>query len=108
MYAALTVRKLKPGTYDDWRRAWEPDEWPEGSQKAYILRNLQDPDEVIAFGFFDQNIEELKADAEFTRQMNERVQRMAPHIDSIGADGIYEVVEEVVPSRTRTGVSSGT
>jgi hypothetical protein len=100
MYAALTVRKLKPGTYDEWRRAWEPDEWPEGSQKAYILRNLQDPDEVIAFGFFDQNIEELKSDREFVRQMDERVERMAPHIDSIGADGIYEVVEEVVPSPT--------
>jgi hypothetical protein len=21
-YSALTVRKLKPGTYDDWRKAW--------------------------------------------------------------------------------------
>jgi hypothetical protein len=108
MYAALTVRKLKPGTYDEWRRAWEPDEWPEGSQKAYILRNLQDPDEVIAFGFFEQNIEELKSDPEFVRKMDERVERMAPHIDSTGADGLYEVVEEVVPSRTTSGVGSAT
>jgi hypothetical protein len=38
------------------------------------------------------------------RQMDERVERMAPHIDSIGADGIYEVVEEVVPSRTTSSV----
>ena len=22
-YVALTVRKLKPGSYDDWRKAWE-------------------------------------------------------------------------------------
>jgi hypothetical protein len=40
MHAALTVRKLKPGTYEDWRKAWEPDKWPEGVQKAYILRNV--------------------------------------------------------------------
>jgi hypothetical protein len=104
MYAALTVRKLKPGTYDEWRRAWEPDEWPEGSQKAYILQNVQDPEEVIAFGFFEQNLEDLKSDRDFVRQMDERVERMAPHIDSIGADGIYEVVEEVVPSGTTSGV----
>jgi hypothetical protein len=105
MYAALTVRKLKPGTYDEWRRAWEPDEWPEGSQKAYILRNVQDPEEVIAFGFFEQNLEDLKSDRDFVRQMDERVERMAPHIDSIGADGIYEVVEEVVPSGTTSSVA---
>ena len=38
--AFLTVRKLKRGSYEDWCRAWEPDEWPEGAQKAYIPRNL--------------------------------------------------------------------
>jgi len=38
MHAFFTVRRLKPGSYDDWRKAWEPDEWPEGSKRAYILR----------------------------------------------------------------------
>jgi hypothetical protein len=33
VHAFLTVRKLKSGSYDDWRRAWEPDEWPQGSKK---------------------------------------------------------------------------
>ena len=55
MHAALTVRKLEPGSYDDWRKAWEPDEWPQGV-KAYILRNVDDPDEVIAFGFFEPGV----------------------------------------------------
>ena len=33
MYCALTVRKLKPGTYDDWRKAWGSDEdIPEGAE----------------------------------------------------------------------------
>jgi hypothetical protein len=36
VYVALTVRKLKPGTYDDWRKAWDPGDqaWPEGARKA--------------------------------------------------------------------------
>ncbi len=100
MYAALTVRKLKPGTYDDWRKAWEPPEteWPEGSQKAYILRNLNDPNEVIAFGFFDGDLDAMRNDARFQEMQRQRMEAMAPYIESIGADGIYDVVEEVTPS----------
>jgi hypothetical protein len=36
-WSVLTGRTLKPGSYDDWRAAWEPAEWPEGVT-AYILR----------------------------------------------------------------------
>ncbi len=97
MYAALTVRKLKPGSYDEWRRAWEPDEWPPGSQRAYILRNVADPDEIIAFGFFDTDIQGLRDDERFREQQRTRLDRMAPHVDSTGTDGLYEVIEEVQP-----------
>ncbi len=65
MYAALTVRTLKPGSYDEWRQAWESggeDQWPEGAGNAYILRNVNDPDEVIAFGFFAGDMEALRDD----------------------------------------------
>lgn len=62
MHALLTVRKLKAGSYDDWRSAWQPDEWPEGAQKAYILRNVGDPDEIIAFGFFEGDLPALRRD----------------------------------------------
>jgi hypothetical protein len=97
MYAALTVRKLKAGSYDEWRKAWEPDEWPEGAQKAYILRNLENPDEVIAFGFFEGDIDAIRGDERMREQHRTRFERMAPHVESTGADGIYEVVEEVEP-----------
>lgn len=97
MYAALTVRKLKPGSYDDWRKAWQPDEWPEGAQRAYILRNLEDPDEIIAFGFFEGDISAMRDDPSLRDQQTTRLERMAPHVESTGADGIYEVVEEVAP-----------
>jgi len=98
MHAFLTVRKLKPGSYDDWRKAWEPDEWPEGSKGAYILRNVDDPDEVIAFGFYDLDVEQMRGEPRLQEQQRGRFERMAPYVESTGADGVYEVVEEVVPS----------
>jgi hypothetical protein len=98
MHAFLTVRRLKPGSYDDWRKAWEPEEWPEGSRQAYILRNVDDPDEVIAFGFYDLDLARARQDPRLQEQQRARFARMAPHVESTGADGVYEVVEEVVPS----------
>ena len=94
-YAALTVRKLKPGSYDEWRKAWEgdPDNWPEGVH-AYILRNMNDPDEIIAFGLTDRSMDELRTD-DFQQDQQERNEAMAPHIESIGADGFYEVIDEI-------------
>lgn len=94
MYSALTVRKLKPGTYDEWRKAWGSDEdMPEGVE-AYILRSLKDPDEIIAFGLFEGDIDEMRKmmDPEADRA---RQEAMVPFIESIGADGVYEVIERV-------------
>ncbi|MDQ2909687.1 MAG: hypothetical protein M3R26_01690 [Actinomycetota bacterium] len=94
-YAALTVRKLKPGSYDEWRKAWEgdPDNWPEGVH-AYILRNLNDPDEIIAFGLTDRSLEEMRTEG-MEDEQRQRNEAMAPHVESVGADGFYEVIDEV-------------
>jgi len=102
-YCALTVRKLKPGTYDEWRKAWwsGDDTMPEGAE-AYIARNLKDPDEVVAFGLIDGDLDTIKGsmdeDAEKARQ-----EAMAPFIESVGADAIYEVVERI---GAKTGVEA--
>ena len=92
-YTALTVRKLKPGTYDEWRKAWGDDD-PPAEAEVYILRNLKDPDEIIAFGMIDGDIEEIKAsmDPEVGKA---REEAMAPYIESVGADGVYEVIEHM-------------
>ena len=58
-WVALTARKLKPGSYE-WRQAWETGETPEGV-KAYICRNVKDPDEIIAFGIVEASKEEMEA-----------------------------------------------
>ncbi len=95
MIAALTVRKLKPGTYDEWRKAWEGDEgdMPEGVE-IFVLRNTKDPDEIIAFGLIDGSIDEIKAQMD-PEDDKARQEAMAPFIESIGADGIYDVIERI-------------
>ena len=98
MQSFLTVRKLKPGSYADWRQAWEPEEWPEGAIKAYILRNVDDPDEIIAFGFFEGDMAAMRDDPDMRAQQEARFANMAPHVAETGTDGVYEVIEEVTPS----------
>lgn len=95
MIAALTVRKLKPGTYDEWRKAWQGDDedMPEGAE-IYILRNMKDPDEIIAFGLVEGNMEGIQASMDPAVE-EARQAAMAPYVESTGADGIYDVIEKI-------------
>jgi hypothetical protein len=99
MFCFLTVRKLKPGAYDDFRAAWEPEgDPPEGFARAYHLRNISDENEVISFGFFEgsrEDIDRLRAEVGEARE--EQVRKINEYVESIGADGVYEVVEEYTP-----------
>ena len=103
MLCALTVRKLKPDMYAQFRAAWDPgpEAWVEGWTRAYHVRNLSDENEVVSFGFFDGTLEELVQRTEGVdpdgREREARERRMAECIDSVGANSIYEVVEEVHP-----------
>jgi hypothetical protein len=108
-YCALTVRKLKPGTYDQWRQAWWPEsepqeEMPEG--EVYIVRNLKDPDEIIAFGLFTGDLEEFEKSMD-PEDERKRQEAMAPFIESIGADGVYEVIEKIGSGSGSTTAGAG-
>jgi hypothetical protein len=92
MLVLLTARRLKSGTFEEWRRAWEPDEWPEQFSRAYVLRNRDDPAEVISFGLWDGTVEDLQA-----LDSRERIERMSEFVESKSLDGIYDV-EVVEPS----------
>jgi hypothetical protein len=96
-YCALTVRKLKPGSYDEWRKAWWPEdsteEMPENGE-VYIVRNVKEPDEIIAFGLFTGDLEEFEKSMD-PEDERKRQEAMAPFIESIGADGVYEVIEKI-------------
>jgi len=93
-WVALTVRKLKPGTYDDWREAWGAADGPSGA-KAYICRKVDDPNEIVAFGMIDASLEDLNEMRPSSETEQARVASMAPFIDSIESDGLYEVIDEV-------------
>ena len=96
MFCALTVRKLKPGAMEDFKQAFIPGddmEAPPGWKRFYAIRNVADENEVITFGFFDGTLEELRA-GQSEGDYDERRQATDEFVESVGADGLYEVVEE--------------
>ncbi len=96
MLCALTVRKLKPGAMEDFKQAFVPAEEmepPPGWKRFYALRGVENEDEIITFGFFDGTLEEMRAN----KDDNEYDQRRAAteqFVESVGTDGVFEVVEE--------------
>jgi hypothetical protein len=106
MVCALTVRELKPGTFENFRAAFtrdfEPADPPVGWVRFSMLRNAENPDEVVCFGFFDGTAEELRrtaADQGYSDQQS----AIAPYVASVGTDGLFEIVEDVAsPPRAAT------
>lgn len=97
MLCALTVRKLKPGTMEQFRQAFIPDddvEVPAGWKRFYALQNVGDENEVITFGFFDGTLEELRAGQQDSSDYDARRAAVDELVESVGADGVFEVVEE--------------
>jgi heme-degrading monooxygenase HmoA len=100
MLCFLSARRLKPGAYDQFRRAWEPpsDEYPPGFQRAYHVRNVRDEDEIVSFGLFEGSLEEIRAwRAEHEQEELKRQDKMAAFVENLHVEGIYEVIEVVEP-----------
>lgn len=100
MICALTVRKLRPGAFDQFREAFmaplSTGQMPSGWRHFNMIRNSEDPNEVICFGFFDGTPETLRADA--TQSSYEQQQTaIAPFVESVGPSGVYEVIEDRAP-----------
>jgi heme-degrading monooxygenase HmoA len=97
MIVMFTARRLKPGAWDQFRRAWDPGETkPPGLQRAYHARNIRDEDEIISFGLFDMTEDDYRrwraeADAEETQ----RVDHLSSFVENEHVSGVYEVIEEV-------------
>jgi heme-degrading monooxygenase HmoA len=97
MLCALTVRKLKPGSMEQFRQAFIPSddvEVPSGWKRFYALQNVNDENEVITFGFFDGTLEELRAGQSESSDYDERRAASDEFVESVGADGVFDVVEE--------------
>ena len=103
MLCFLTARRLKPGSFDEFRQAWEPTEWDEHFVRAYHVRNTDDENEVVSFGFFQGTLADAEAamrDERVRQAEDERQRRMAEFVESETLDGVFEVIEEVtLPGR---------
>ena len=97
MIVMFTARRLKPGAWEPFRRAWDPsDAKPPGFQRAYHARNIRDEDEIISFGLFDMTEDDYRswradADAEETH----RVDRLSAFVENEYVSGVYEVIDVV-------------
>lgn len=100
MMALVTIRQIKPGSYDEFRKAWEPDPWWPQLAKLVVLRNDDNPDEVMTVGYFDITADELEAlrdSPEVLRSEAERLERIAPFEERLIVNGIFAVAEELSP-----------
>ncbi len=97
MIIAFTARRLKPGAWEAFRRAWEgddPDAGPPGLIRAVHARNVRDEDEIISFGMFDTSLDEWRRwREESDAAENQRVDRLSAFVENEHVSGIYEVIE---------------
>jgi len=98
MIVMFTARRLKPGAWDQFRRAWDPGEGgrPEGLIRAYHARNIRDEDEVISFGLFDWTKDDYHAwRSSAEAEENSRVDMLSAFVENEHVSGVYEVIEEL-------------
>ena len=97
MIVMFTARRLKPGSWEQFRRAWDDSgDHPPGLQRAYHARNVRDEDEVISFGLFDMSLDDYhrwRGEAEAGE--NQRVDRLSAFVENEHVSGVYEVVDTV-------------
>lgn len=94
MLCALTVRKLKPGSVDQFIENFRPpdDEIPGGWKRFFLIRSLDDENEVITFGLFDGDLAQLNASQAENDAYAERIRKVEPFIESTGTSGVFEVL----------------
>ena len=97
MLVFLSARRLKPGAWDEFRRAWDPgDNKPPGFQRAVHARNIRDEDEVISFGLFEMSKDDYhRWRGENDATENERVDALSAFVENEHVAGVFEVIEVV-------------
>jgi hypothetical protein len=101
MICFLSARRLKPGTYDDFRRAWEPERWPAEAIRAYHLRGQDDENLVVSFGLYEGSLADRERIRDGHGDGTGRLERLAQHVEQTLLEGVFEVVDEVEPAGAR-------
>ena len=93
MLCAHTIRRLKPGKFEEFADTFTPggDEAPEGWVAFHMLRSLADENEVITFGFFDGTLDELERN-QAEQGYQERRAAVDELVEDVPVNGVFEVV----------------
>ena len=96
MIVMFSARRLKPGAWEQFRRAWDPgDTRPPGFQHA-IRAQYPRPGRGHLVGLFDMTKDEYhRWRAEADAQETQRVDRLSAFVASEPVSGVYEVIDAV-------------
>lgn len=89
----ITTRRIKPGSYEEFRRSWVPPEFPKGMLRAYECY-ADDRDEVVGISWWDSM--ESREAYRLSEVEAERRRAMAPFVVSESAC-VYEGRELGIP-----------
>ena len=97
MLCALTVRQLKPGTFERFAEEFGPRESegpPRGWVRFDMIRDLDDENRVVTFGFFDGTFEELEQ-SQAESDYEERRAAVDDVVDQVIVNGVFQVVRDM-------------
>jgi len=89
----ITTRKIKPGTYEEFRRAWRPKEFPEGMAWAYECFS-EEANQVVGISIWDSV--DSRERYRVSDVESERRQAMAPYVEA-ESSGMYVGRELKIP-----------
>jgi hypothetical protein len=90
----ITTRRITPGTYEEFRKAWRPTTFPPGMVWAYECY-AADRDEVVGISIWD-SLASREA-YRLSEIETERRRAMAPYVES-ETSGVYIGRELTIPS----------
>jgi hypothetical protein len=89
----ITTRRIKPGSYEDFQRAWRPKEFPEGMLRAYECF-AGETNEVVGISTWDSL--ESREQYRLSSVEADRRKAMAPFVESENS-GLYVGRELEIP-----------
>jgi len=91
----ITTRRITPGSYDEFRKAWRPSAFPEGMLSAYECFS-EDRNEVVGISIWDSF--ESRERYRLSDVEAERQRAMEPFVEA-ESSGLYLGRELEIPTR---------
>ena len=93
MLCALTVRQLKPGTFEQFATTFRPADGaaPQGWVRFNMIQDTADVNRVATFGFFDGTLEELERNQQ-GHGYEERRAAAQEFVEEVLVNGVFEII----------------